>query len=131
VAQHIAHHLAPAGGVAGVVVANGSMSSQQSGEGAIRRAMVEADLVDCTVALPGQLLYATQIPVYPDAEKVKQLVSLLPWGHVIRLPAFGANGVASMKGFAIALAVSDSFIYAVGKDDPVSPQKARLARFWN
>jgi hypothetical protein len=46
-------------------------------------------------------------------------------------PAFGANGVASMKGFAIALAVSGSFVYAVGKDDAVSPQKARLARFWN
>jgi type I restriction enzyme M protein len=60
--QHIAHHLAPAG-VAGVVLANGSMSSQQSGEGTIRRAMVEADLVDCMVALPGQLFYATQIPV--------------------------------------------------------------------
>jgi type I restriction enzyme M protein len=60
--QHIAHHLAPAG-VAGVVLANGSMSSQQSGEGQIRKAMVEADLVDCMVALPGQLFYATQIPV--------------------------------------------------------------------
>jgi type I restriction enzyme M protein len=61
--QHIAHHLAPTGGVAGVVLANGSMSSQQSGEGAIRKAMVEADLIDCMVALPGQLFYATQIPV--------------------------------------------------------------------
>jgi type I restriction enzyme M protein len=60
--QHIAHHLAPAG-VAGVVLANGSMSSQQSGEGAIRKAMVDGDLVDCMVALPGQLFYATQIPV--------------------------------------------------------------------
>lgn len=61
--QHIAHHLAPTRGLAGVVLANGSMSSQQSGEGTIRRAMVEADLVDCMVALPGQLFYATQIPV--------------------------------------------------------------------
>lgn len=61
--QHIAHHLAPTGGVAGVVLANGSMSAQQSGEGAIRKAMVEADLIDCMVALPGQLFYATQIPV--------------------------------------------------------------------
>lgn len=60
--QHIAHHLAPSG-IAGVVLANGSMSSPQSGEGAIRKAMVEADLVDCLVALPGQLFYATQIPV--------------------------------------------------------------------
>jgi type I restriction enzyme M protein len=45
------------------VLANGSMSSNQSGEGEIRRAIVEADLVDCMVALPGQLFYSTQIPV--------------------------------------------------------------------
>ena len=59
--QHIVHHLAPAG-FAGFVLANGSMSSSQSGEGAIRRSLVEADLVDCMVALPGQLFYSTQIP---------------------------------------------------------------------
>lgn len=59
--QHIIHHLAPRG-TAGVVLANGSMSSQQSGEGEIRKAMVEADVVDCMVALPGQLFYSTQIP---------------------------------------------------------------------
>jgi type I restriction enzyme M protein len=59
--QHIVHHLAPAG-VAGFVLANGSMSSNQSGEGEIRKALVEADLVDCMVALPGQLFYSTQIP---------------------------------------------------------------------
>lgn len=59
--QHIFWHLAPHG-VAGVVLANGSMSSSQSGEGDIRRAMVEAEAVDCMVALPGQLFYSTQIP---------------------------------------------------------------------
>ncbi|MBK7977450.1 MAG: SAM-dependent DNA methyltransferase [Deltaproteobacteria bacterium] len=59
--QHFVHHLAPAG-LAGFVLANGSMSSNQSGEGEIRKAMVEADLVDCMVALPGQLFYSTQIP---------------------------------------------------------------------
>jgi type I restriction enzyme M protein len=59
--QHIYHHLAP-NGTAGVVLANGSMSSSQSGEGDIRKAMVEADAVDCMVALPGQLFYSTQIP---------------------------------------------------------------------
>lgn len=59
--QHILHHLAPRG-TAGVVLANGSMSSQQSGEGDIRRAMIEADVVDCMVALPGQLFFSTQIP---------------------------------------------------------------------
>lgn len=59
--QHILWHLAP-NGTAGVVLANGSMSSQQSGEGEIRKAMVEADVVDCMIALPGQLFYSTQIP---------------------------------------------------------------------
>lgn len=60
--QHFIHHLAP-GGFAGFVLANGSMSSNQSGEGDIRKAMIEGDLVDCMVALPGQLFYSTQIPV--------------------------------------------------------------------
>ena len=60
--QHFIHHLAPTG-TAGFVLANGSMSSNQSGEGEIRRAIIEADLVDCMVALPGQLFYSTQIPV--------------------------------------------------------------------
>ncbi len=59
--QHIHHHLAP-NGTAGVVLANGSMSSSQSGEGDIRKAMLDADVVDCMVALPGQLFYSTQIP---------------------------------------------------------------------
>jgi type I restriction enzyme M protein len=59
--QHIIHHLAPRG-VAGVVLANGSMSSQQSGEGEIRKRMIEEDVVDCMVALPGQLFFSTQIP---------------------------------------------------------------------
>ncbi|WBX94857.1 type I restriction-modification system subunit M [Pseudoxanthomonas mexicana] len=63
--QHIFYHLAPHG-VAGVVLANGSMSAQQSGEGEIRKAMLEAangaGVVDCMVAMPGQLFYSTQIP---------------------------------------------------------------------
>ncbi|NLS97448.1 MAG: N-6 DNA methylase, partial [Planctomycetaceae bacterium] len=60
--QHFIYHLAPTG-MAGFVLANGSMSSNQSGEGEIRKAIIEADLVDCMVALPGQLFYSTQIPV--------------------------------------------------------------------
>jgi type I restriction enzyme M protein len=60
--QHFVHHLAPTG-LAGFVLANGSMSSNQSGEGEIRKNLIEADLVDCMVALPGQLFYSTQIPV--------------------------------------------------------------------
>ncbi len=60
--QHFFSHLAPTG-IAGFVLANGSMSSNVSGEGEIRKAIIEADLVDCMVALPGQLFYSTQIPV--------------------------------------------------------------------
>jgi type I restriction enzyme M protein len=59
--QHMIHHLTPTG-QAGIVLANGSMSSNTSGEGEIRKNIVEDDLVDCMVALPGQLFYTTQIP---------------------------------------------------------------------
>jgi len=58
--QHIIYHLAPTG-IAGFVLANGSMSSNQSGEGEIRKNIIEADLVDCMIALPGQLFYSTPI----------------------------------------------------------------------
>lgn len=60
--QHFIHHLAPTG-IAGFVMANGSMSTNTSGEGEIRKNIIEADLVDCMIALPGQLFYTTQIPV--------------------------------------------------------------------
>ncbi|RXA20842.1 SAM-dependent DNA methyltransferase [Methanosarcina sp. MSH10X1] len=59
--QHYIHHLSPTG-IAGFVLANGSMSSNTSGEGEIRRNIIEADLVDCMIALPGQLFYNTGIP---------------------------------------------------------------------
>lgn len=59
--QHIIYHLSPTG-TAGFVLANGSLTSNQSGEGEIRKNIIEADLVDCMVALPGQLFYSTQIP---------------------------------------------------------------------
>jgi type I restriction enzyme M protein len=59
--QHMLHHL-KAGGRAGIVLANGSMSSSQNSEGQIRAAMVEADVVEVMVALPGQLFFNTQIP---------------------------------------------------------------------
>ena len=59
--QHFLYHLAPRG-IAGFVLANGSMSSNQSGEGDIRKSIIEAGLVDCIIALPGQLFRSTQIP---------------------------------------------------------------------
>jgi type I restriction enzyme M protein len=60
--QHMIHHLAPKGRL-GLVLANGSLSSQSGGEGEIRKNIVEADLVECIVAMPPQLFYTTQIPV--------------------------------------------------------------------
>lgn len=60
--QHFIYHLSPTG-IAGFVMANGSLSSNQSGEGEIRKNIIEDDIVDCIVALPGQLFYNTQIPV--------------------------------------------------------------------
>ncbi len=60
--QHMIWHLAPNGRL-GMVLANGSLSSQSSGEGDIRRKIIEADLVDCIIAMPPQLFYTTQIPV--------------------------------------------------------------------
>jgi type I restriction enzyme M protein len=59
--QHFMHHLSPTG-IAGFVLANGSMSSNTSNEGEIRKNMIESDLVDCMVALPSQLFYNTMIP---------------------------------------------------------------------
>ena len=57
------HHLNPAGGVCGTVLANGSLSSNTSNEGTIRANMVKGDVVECIVAMPGQLFYSTGIPV--------------------------------------------------------------------
>ena len=55
------HKLSP-NGTAGIVLANGSMNSSSGGEGEIRKNMIEADIVDCMVALPSQLFYNTMIP---------------------------------------------------------------------
>jgi len=60
--QHIVHHLCP-NGKAGIVLANGSLSTQTSGEGEIRRKMIENDIVEGIIAMPSQLFYTTQIPV--------------------------------------------------------------------
>lgn len=93
--QHFIHHLSPTG-LAGFVLANGSMSSNQSGEGEIRRKIIEADLVDCMVALPGQLFYSTQIPVclwfiardkrnsrFQDRRGKTLLIDARKFGHLI------------------------------------------------
>lgn len=61
--QHMLHHLNPAGGVAGTVLANGSLSTQTSAELEIRKNMINGDVVDCIVSLPPQLFYSVTIPV--------------------------------------------------------------------
>ena len=61
--QHMLHHLNPVGGVAGTVLANGSLSTQSSGEGDIRKNMIEDDVVECIVSMPSSLFYSTGIPV--------------------------------------------------------------------
>lgn len=97
--QHMIHHLAPHG-YAGIVLANGSLSSNQSSEGEIRQKLIEADLVDCIVSLPGQLFYTTQIPAslwfwqeqkrkMDFATGKKRSYSLIvekwePWSHVFK-----------------------------------------------
>ena len=60
--QHMIYHLAPAGRI-GMVLANGLLSSQSGGEGEIRKNIINADLVECIIAMPTQLFYTTQIPV--------------------------------------------------------------------
>ena len=61
--QHMIYHLNPSGGTIGMVLANGSLSSQSGGEGEIRKNIINADLVECIIAMPTQLFYTTQIPV--------------------------------------------------------------------
>lgn len=61
--QHMLHHLNPVGGVAGTVLANGSLSSNTSNEGVIRKNMICGDVIECIVSMPGQLFYSTGIPV--------------------------------------------------------------------
>lgn len=61
--QHMLHHLNPVGGVAGTVLANGSLSAATSGEDSIRKNMVEDDVVECIVSMPPQLFYSVAIPV--------------------------------------------------------------------
>lgn len=61
--QHMLHHLNPNGGVCGTVLANGSLSSNTSNEGEIRKNMLRGDVMECIVAMPGQLFYSTGIPV--------------------------------------------------------------------
>src|SRR6267142_1573853 len=154
--QHFIHHLAPTG-LAGFVLANGSMSSNQSGEGEIRKAMIEADLVDCMVALPGQLFYSTQIPVclwfvtrnktnsrfrdrrgetlFIDARKLAKMADTY---HAWRGDK-GAGKYADVPGFCMAAKVEDirkhghvltpgRYVGAEAVEDDAEPFEQKFAR---
>ncbi len=90
--QHMIHHLAPHGSMA-LLLANGSMSSNTNNEGEIRKALIEADLVECMVALPGQLFTNTQIPACiwfltrSKAERAKKGISRQRQGEVLFIDA--------------------------------------------
>ena len=123
--QHMIWHLAP-GGRIGMVLANGSLSSQSGGEGEIRKNIIEADLVDCIIAMPPQLFYTTQIPVslwflsknkkqkgktlFLDARKMGTMVSRklreLTEEDIRKIAdtydAFAAGTLEAVKGFCAA-----------------------------
>ena len=90
--QHMIHHLAPHGSMA-LLLANGSMSSNTNNEGEIRKALIEADLVECMVALPGQLFTNTQIPACiwfltrSKAERARKGISRQRHGEVLFIDA--------------------------------------------
>ena len=112
--QHMLHHLKPTGR-AGIVLANGSMSSSQNSEGDIRRAMVEADKVEVMIALPGQLFFNTQIPaclwflvkekrarqgevLFIDARKLASMISRVQCEFTDEVIAKIAGTVAAWRG---------------------------------
>ena len=112
--QHMLHHLKPSGR-AGIVLANGSMSSSQNSEGEIRKAMVDADKVEVMIALPGQLFFNTQIPaclwflvknktqrrgevLFIDARKLGSMISRVQCEFTDEVIAHIANTVAAWRG---------------------------------
>lgn len=107
--QHMLHHLNPIGGVAGTVLANGSLSSNTSNEGVIRKNMINDDVVECIVSLPGQLFYSTPIPVSlwimrkGKNEKTKGKILFIDarkLGHMIdrRTKELSENDIVSIAG---------------------------------
>jgi type I restriction enzyme M protein len=115
--QHMLYHLKPHGR-AGIVLANGSMSSSQNSEGDIRRAMVDADVVEVMVALPGQLFFNTQIPaclwflakqkasrkgevLFIDARKLGSMISRVQTELTDEIIERIANTVAAWRGAAV------------------------------
>jgi type I restriction enzyme M protein len=121
--QHMMYHLKPTGR-AGIVLANGSMSSSQNSEGEIRAAMVEADVVEVMIALPGQLFFNTQIPaclwfltkqkiarkgevLFIDARKLGSMISRVQCEFTDEVISRIADTVSAWRGEAGADAYQD------------------------
>lgn len=148
--QHMIWHLAPNGRM-GMVLANGSLSSQSSGEGEIRRKIIDADLVDCIIAMPPQLFYTTQIPVslwflakdkkqkgktlFMDARNMGTMVTRklreLTGEEIAKLAktydAFTAGSLEDVKGFCAVAATADiakqDYILTPGRYVGIEEQK--------
>ena len=138
--QHMLHHLKPTGR-AGIVLANGSMSSSQNSEGQIRAAMVEADVVEVMIALPGQLFFNTQIPaclwflvkkkthrkgevLFIDARKQATMISRVQSEFTDEVIARIANTVAAWRG-----ELPDRHSREGGNPEPQSPAYADIPGF--
>lgn len=129
--QHMIHHLSPTGKI-GLVLANGALSSQSGAEGDIRKAIIEADLVEGIIALPNQLFYSTGIPVslwflsrekkqpgktlFIDARSMGEMVSrkvreLRPVEDIAKIAdtfhAFQNGTLADEKGFCAVVTTED------------------------
>ena len=128
--QHMIHHLAPNGKI-GMVLANGSLSSQSSGEGEIRRKIIEDDLVEGIIAMPTQLFFTTQIPVslwfisrnkkqkgktlFIDARKMGTMVNRrlreMTVDDIVKIAdifkAFNDGTIENVKGFCAAVTTED------------------------
>ena len=128
--QHMLHHLKP-GGRAGIVLANGSMSSSQNNEGRIRAAMVDSDVVEVMIALPGQLFFNTQIPaclwflvkdkrarrgevLFIDARKLAVMISRVQCELSDEVIARIAGTVAAWRGEAKAGALVPDYADVAG-----------------
>jgi len=144
--QHMLHHLKPTGR-AGIVLANGSMSSSQNSEGQIRAAMVEADVVEVMVALPGQLFFNTQIPaclwflvkhkthrkgevLFIDARKLASMISRVQSEFTDAVIERIAATVAAWRGAARRTRASTRtfWAFAAASSWPRSPSTATSSR---
>ena len=127
--QHFIHHLAPpngkGGGIAAFVMANGSLSSTTGGEGDIRKAIIEADLVDCIIAMPSQLFLTTGIPVclwFITRDKSGKYIDRGPNGEKRNArDRSGETLFIDARGMGQMEEGSKTIRFLTGRDHPASP----------